>query len=292
MRRFAEYLNLQGLSVNTCAAYYRSIMLMSVFCEDDPLQLSDEQLRKYFVYVKCQKKWSPKTIRGAVASGKHFYESMLKRKCSILNEIRARDTESLPEVLNVDEIRRIFRCFDLRRYRTPLLLCYASGLRISECLHVGVDDIKGTDNKLLVRKGKGGKDRYTILSTPMYRELKRYWLQHQNKRWLFPEVNRGSSDSEDVCKRMQSAKYAMGTAGPMNAMTKAVKSAGVTRKATAHTLRHSFATHLIEEGVSSAQIQEYMGHASPETTAIYLHLTPVCHQKALTCIDNLVDAIL
>ena len=292
MLRFAEYLSLRGLLDLTCVAYYRDIRKVGEYYNCDPNGVDEERLRKYFVHVKCVKHWGPKTIRQSVASCKHYYRGVLKRKYLMLDDIKARDHESLPDVLSVEEIRRVFRSFKLRRYRTPMLLSYASGLRISECLRLSIDDIKGDANKLLIRKGKGAKDRYTILSEPMYHELQRYWLEHRNVRWVFPSVGRGESSSDEVRARMGSSVNSMLKSAPSNALTAAAKRSGVTRGASCHTLRHSFATHLLEAGVPITQVQEYLGHASVETTTIYTHLTTVCHEKALDCINDLVRSVL
>lgn len=292
MARFAEHLALRSFADTTQENYYRAVRLISEFHGSDPASVDEEGLRRYFVHAKCRKEWAPKSMRQSLAGAKHFYRGMLRQKCAILGEIKARDRESLPAVLDGCEIRRIFAQIRLRRYRTPLLLLYASGLRISECIHLTVDDIKGSANKLFVCKGKGGKDHYTILSTAVYRELQRYWLHHRNPRWLFPEVGRGSRKSVDVCRRMREAADPMGKGSLQQTLAKAVQRAGITKNASPHTLRHSFATHLIEAGVPITQVQEYLGHAHVETTTIYTHLTPVCHQKAVDCIEGLVTPIL
>lgn len=292
MERFAEHLALRSFADITQENYYRAIRKIAEFHGADPASLDEEALRRYFVYAKCRKEWCPQTMRQALAGAKHFYRRMLRQKCGILGEIKAKDRESLPGVLDGREIQRIFVGIRLRRYRTPLLLLYASGLRISECIHLTVDDIKGSANKLLVRNGKGGKDHYTILSTAVYQELKRYWCHHRNPRWLFPEVGRGSRKTADVCRRMREATDPMGKGSLQQTLGRAVLEAGITKEAHPHTLRHSFATHLLEAGVPITQVQEYLGHAHVETTTIYTHLTPVCHQKAVDCIEGLVTPIL
>ena len=201
-------------------------------------------------------RWAPKSIRQSLAGAKLFYREMLKRDWAIFTDIKARDRASLPTVATRDELRRIFVNIPLRRYRTPLLLCYASGLRISECIHLTPDDIFGADNKLLVRAGKGGKDHYTILSTAVYRELRRYWLHHRNPRWIFPEVGQGSSRSKEVCLRMSRARDPMGKSSLRHTLLNAVRMAGITKNIYPHVRRHSFATHLLEAGVPITQAPE------------------------------------
>ncbi len=292
MQRFAEFLALRGKAFRTQEGYYRAIRLVSEFLHRDPALVDEEGLRQYFVHLKCEKVWAPKSIRQALAGAKLFYREMLQRDWSLFDDIKAPDRESLPVVLTAQEILRLFACIPLRRYRTPLLLCYASGLRISECVHLTPDSIFGSANKLFVRTGKGGKDHYTILGTAVYRELRSYWRHHRNRLWIFPEVGQGSPRSQEVCLRMSRARDPMGKTSLRHTLLNAVRMAKITKKATCHTLRHSFATHLLEAGVPITQVQEYLGHAHVETTTIYTHLTPVCHQKAVDCIDGLMGKIL
>lgn len=292
MGRFAEYLSLRGFAFTTQQNYYRAIRLIGEFHGADPAGVDEEALRRYFVEVKCRKDWAPKSLRQALAGAKHFYRGMLKQACPLFDDIRAPDRKSLPIVLDQGEIVRIFARIPLRRYRTPLLLCYASGLRISECIHLTPDDVKGAANKLFIRASKGGKDHYTILSTAVYQELRRYWRHHCNPRWLFPEVGLGPRDSKSVARRMGRARDPMGKSRLQQTLQEAVRQARITKNASPHTLRHSFATHLLEAGVPITQVQEYLGHAHVETTTIYTHLTPVCHEKAVDCIEHLVTPLL
>lgn len=292
MQRFAEFLALRGFAFTTQQNYYRAIRLIGEFHSCDPAGLDEEALRRYFVHAKCDRDWAPKSLRQALAAGKHFYRGMLKQLCPLFDDIRAPDRQSLPIVLDQSELARIFPRIPFRRYRTPLLLCYASGLRISECIHLTVDDVKGSANKLFIRASKGGKDHYTILSTAMYRQLRDYWRHHRNPRWLFPEVGLGPRRSNDVAKRMGKAREPMGKSRLQQSLQEAVRQARITKNASPHTLRHSFATHLLEAGVPITQVQEYLGHAHVETTTIYTHLTPVCHRKAVDCIEGLVIPLL
>lgn len=259
MERFAEHLALQDFAFTTQQNYYRAIRLIAEFHGADPASLDEEALRRYFVHAKCERKLASQSMRGALAGAKQFYRGMLKRACPVFGDIKARDRRELPTVLDREEVKRVFARIGLRRYRTPLLLLYASGLRISECIQLKPDHIKGAANKLFVHAGKGGKDHYTILSTAMYRELKRYWLHHRNPRWIFPEVGLGSSRSQEVCRRMGRAKDPMGKSGLRHTLLDAVRMAGITKDAHPHTFRHSFATHLLEMGVPITQVQSISG---------------------------------
>lgn len=292
MLRFAEYLELQDFRDRTIEGYYRVPHVISKHFAKDPALLSEENLRAFFVHARCERDWAPKTIRKFVAGSKHFYRGMLGQECLILNDIKSKDREILPTVLTLDEIRRIFSHVRFHRYRMPLLLIFACGLRVSECVNLTVDDIDGPGNRLFIRDGKGGKDRYTILSTPVYHALRTYWGRHRNPKWIFPAVGYGSMSSELACKHMREATDSMHPHALSARMREASKAAGITKKSTCHILRHSFATHLAAAGVPLHQIQAYLGHAHIETTMVYAHLTPINHQQAIELIDALIEPIL
>ncbi|MFP4203528.1 MAG: tyrosine-type recombinase/integrase [Opitutales bacterium] len=230
MQRFASHLELQDFRARTIHGYYRQMRLIADHFWQDPARLSDQELRDYYVYTRCELEWAPKTMRTSLSAAKHFYRGMLKRKCPVLDDIKARDREHLPDVLTQEEVRRLFPRIPLRRYRTPLLLMYACGLRVRECIHLTVDDISGPDNRLFVRDGKGGKDRWTILSTPMYRELQDYWRIHRNPKWLFPAVGRGASTSAMAAERMRAATDPMDTHSLRTRLLAAARAAKIRKK--------------------------------------------------------------
>lgn len=292
MLRYAEYLELQDFRQTTAANYYRALRLVSEHFDRDPAKLSEEDLRSYFVYVRRDLNWAPKSCRQHLAGLKHFYRGMLGLGFESLDQIKARERETLPTVLTPEEVARVLRAVPLLRYRVPLLLIYACGLRIRDCIHLTVDDVDGPGNRLLIRDSKGGKDRYTILGTPVYEELKRYWCFHKNRKFLFPAVGRGLRNSQGAATHMATATEPMDTNSLRTHLRKAAQKAGVTKQVTTHILRHSFATHLAEKGVPLHQIQSYLGHAHIETTTIYTHLTPISHVEAIGYVDDLVAPIL
>jgi site-specific recombinase XerD len=292
MLRFAEYLELQDFRQTTSGNYYRAVGLIAKHFDRDPASLGEEDVRAYFVHVRGILNWAPKSCRQHLAAMKHFYRGMLGRAFESLDQIKARDRETLPTVLMPEEVARVISAVPLLRYRVPLLLIYACGLRVRECVHLTVDDIDGTGNRLFVRDGKGGKDRYTILGTPVYGELRRYWCFHKNRKFVFPAVGRGLRDSGGAASHMAVATEPMDTNSLRTHLRKAAQKAGVTKKVTCHILRHSFATHLAAMGVPLHQIQAYLGHQHIETTTVYTHLTPISHVEAIGYVNELVATIL
>jgi len=292
MLRFAEYLELQDFRQSTASNYYRALRLISEHFDRDPAKLTEEDLRSYFVYVRSVRNWAPKSCRQHLAGSKHFYRGMLGLGFESLDQIKARDRDTLPDVLTPEEVARVLNAVPLLRYRVPLILIYACGLRVRECVELSVDDIDGPGNRLLVRDGKGGKDRYTILGNPVYEELRRYWRFHQNRKLLFPAVGRGLRNSAGAAAHMGIATEPMDTNSLRTHLRKAAQKVGVSKKVTTHILRHSFATHLAAKGVPIHQIQAYLGHAHIETTTVYTHLTPINHIEAIGYVDELVASIL
>ena len=292
MLRFAEYLELQDFRHTTKCNYYRALRIISEHFKCDPCILSQEQLRCFFVHLRCELNWAPKSTRQFLAAAKHFFRGMLGREYAALDAIKARDRERLPTVLSVEELQRLFRAIRLNRYRVPLLLIYSCGLRVRECTHLSVNDIDGPANRLFIHDGKGGKDRYTILSTRVYRLLQDYWRKHHNRHWVFPAVGRGSPDADKVRARMRIATEPMDTHGLGLRLLEGARAAGITKRVTCHILRHSFATHLAAAGVPLHQLQAYLGHAHIETTTVYTHLTPINHIEAIGYIEALIEPIL
>jgi|TARA_B110000495_G_C23024887_1_gene608812 site-specific recombinase XerD len=210
-----------------------------------------------------------------------FYADMLGKKWKLWDIATCRDKKRLPVVLTQDEIALLFANVELGRHRTPLRLMYCCGLRLDELVHLTIDDIEPT--RILVRDGKGGKDRYVPLPPAMYKELCRYWAKHRNPKWIFPSAGRG--DPNDPRAAMKASKRPYGKGALSLALRKAVRKAGIRKKATAHTLRHSYATHLLEQGLNLRQLQLNLGHEDIRTTTLYTHMTPIGHEQCMRHVE-------
>jgi len=161
MAQFADLLALRYDANRTRHSYYRQLRLIHQHFNCDPSTITEAQLREYFLFVKLKKHWKPKSIRQALASARVFFVELLgKPDWTIFSQIRAKDHDTLPAVLTRQQVQGLLAHIRLRRYRTPLKLIYCCGLRLSECLGLTIHDIRGKENKLLVRQGKGDKDRW------------------------------------------------------------------------------------------------------------------------------------
>jgi site-specific recombinase XerD len=266
-------------------AYYRALRLLYEHFGKNPKYLTQKQLRSYLIYLKEERGWCASSLRQSIASCRMFYRGMLGKNWKLWDVVEVRDRKRLPTVLTMEEVPAILREVRFGRYRVPLQLIYCCGLRLSEARHLELIDIEGKQNRLKVCQGKGGKERYVPLSQTMYQRLRQYWKKHRNPRWLFPTAGRGRN--KDVAKRMGETDTPMGMGSLQNAFRHARKAAGVKKKASIHTLRHSYATHLLALGVNIRQLQLYLGHEDIDTTTIYTHLIPFGEEQSLEHIEHI-----
>jgi integrase/recombinase XerD len=287
MARFADRLALRYDANRTRHAYYRQMRLIHQHLKCDPATLTEEQLRDYFLFIKLKKQWKPKSIRQALAATRMFFVDLQGHDdWSVFSQIRTKDHDTLPAVLTRPQVHDVLSLIRLRRYRTPIKLIYCCGLRLSECLGLTIHDIKGTENKLFIRHSKGHRDRVVPLPTSMYQELRNYWIFHRHPLLLFPNVGRGDNNPKSLAGRMRQATAPMPCSSLQRLMVIARKQLNIPA-ATIHSLRHSFATHLLEAGAHLHTIQQLLGHKQITTTMVYLHLTHQSTRDALRLMDEL-----
>lgn len=289
-RSLGDFARLLGLRYNlarTRHAYYRQMRLIADHFQSDPAGLGEEQLRDYILHVKTRKQWKPKTIRQAAAAARMFFVELLGHDgWTVFSQIRARDEEQLPAVMTRGEVVALLRHIRLRRYRIPLKLIYCCGLRLSECLNLTVHDIDADQRKLWVRRGKGARDRMVPIAAAMVEDLRRYWAFHRHRLLLFPNAGRGACRPDQLAARMRAATAPI----PVSSLQRLILVARqqlALPQATVHTLRHSFATHLVEAGASIHTVKELLGHRSIDTTMVYLHLTHRSRQDCRELVERL-----
>ncbi len=285
IKQLAEHLSLRSLSSRTRGEYLRYIRKLAAHCGKDPATLQEEEARAYLLYLKEQKRYAPSSMRIAAAALRFFYNEVLGRGWRLFSIVRSPDLQRLPIVLSREEVRRLLGVLKEERFRVILQLIYSCGLRVGEAVKLEVRDVHSGQRRLHIREAKGGKDRYVPLAEPMLATLRSFWKTHRHPRLLFPAVGRGWR--ERALERAQSAEGAMSVSSIQHCFRLACAQAGIKLQATPHTLRHSYATHLLEEGISLRQIASYLGHSSLDTTVIYTHLTAVSEARALGAIDKL-----
>ena len=275
-QRMIEDMQLHGFAERTQEAYLLAVRQLAKYCRKSPDQIDEEELRQYFLFLKNEKHAARATCTIALCGIKFFFQQTLGREWKTFAFLRPPKEKKLPVVLSVGEVGRVLACVHRQRYRVCLTLLYACGLRLLEGVHLHVKDIDGERQLLHIHQGKGGKDRYVPLPSTCLKMLRQHWLTHRNPLWLFP------SPLED------DGNHPMNESGVQRAFCAALQESGIHKKATVHTLRHSYATHLLEAGVNLRIIQSYLGHASPATTAIYTHLTSTTETQTRQTLDEIV----
>jgi len=265
-QRMLEDMDLRGFSVRTQTSYVRSVLALSRYYKRSPDTLSDEEIRQYFVHLKCERKLARQTVTIALCGIKFFIQTTLKRDFSLTGVPVPKRHKKLPVVLSLAEVRTILGKVRTLRFQACLKLIYGCGLRLEACRRLAPGDIDSARGVVVIRNAKGGTDRQVPLPPTLLPLLREYWKTHRNRRWLFPAEScghrRGSPSERHI---------------PLSAIQKAFqlarKDAGIAKAAHVHTLRHSWATHLLEANINLRLIQEWLGHRSPATTSAYTHMT-------------------
>jgi integrase/recombinase XerD len=279
-QRMIEDLQLRGYSTSTQKLYVSSVRQLCEHFNKSPGKITEENLREYFLYGKNVKKWSRSTSTVALCGIKFFYDNTIKRPWPTLLFIRPGHNKKLPVVLSRDEVHKLLHSIRLLRYRVCLTTIYSCGLRLSEGIHLKVEDIDGDRGFINIRQSKGNKDRNVPLPRKTLQLLRQQWKEHRNDVWLFPSAVHGGANRPDATKPISKSSV-------QTAFRKALKTAGIHKKATVHTLRHSWATHLLEAGINLRLIQVWLGHSTPSTTSIYTHLTKTAQTVAVKSINAL-----
>jgi site-specific recombinase XerD len=279
--RMIQDLQLRGYSKSTQSAYVNAVRQLCDHYEKNPGKITEEDLRNYFLYCKNVKNWSRSTSTVALCAIKFFFENTIERKWPTLLFIRAGREKKLPVVLSHEEVLNILSRIRLLRYRVCLKTIYSCGLRLSEAINIKVEDIDSARGFLCVH-GKCSKDRYVPLPNKTLAYLREQWVSHRNPVWIFPSAKNGES-------AMTEAQMPIGKGSVQAAFRAALKQSGINKKATVHSLRHSYATMLLEKGTNLRLIQTYLGHSSPNTTSVYTHLTPKAQEQAAGSINDLMN---
>jgi site-specific recombinase XerD len=274
-----ECLQLRGFSERTQEAYLRAVRQLADHYKKSPDLVTEEELRQYFLYIKNVKKYARPTTTIALCGIKFFFQQTLGRQWTSFELIRPAPEKKLPTILSVEEVRKILSLIRLPRYRVCLTTIYSCGLKLGEGINLQVADIDSARMVLHVRHGKGGKDRYVALPERTLEMLREYWKSHRNPVLMFP------SEGKDHIELSKSTEP-MHKSSVQDAFRAALKVSGIHKRASVHTLRHSWATHLLEAGVNLRLIQEYLGHSSPATTSVYTHLTATAQRLGAEAINR------
>jgi site-specific recombinase XerD len=272
-RRMIQDMELRGLKPNTQQAYLDAVKHLAQHYGRSPDRLSEEELRQYFVRLSKDRRCAKSTLRVRLFAVKFLFRHTLRRPLPLFDLIRLPRDRKLPTVLSRQEVRRVLKCIRWQAARMTAVVMYSCGLRVTAATRLRPRDIDSRRMVLCVRNGKGRKDRYVPLPQRTLELLRAYWREHRPGHWLFPD----RSGSKPI--RREAVLSCVRAAG---------RDAKLTKPICCHTLRHSYATHLLEDGVDLRTIQALLGHRSIRSTIGYLHLT----QKAIKNVHRSVNDLM
>lgn len=274
MTRVHENCELRNLSANTILSYSRCIRKFFEFYPDsEPGSQGTEEIRNYLLHLIKEKKQSISTLDTIYSALKFLYNTVLGQPWELSPVPRVKSENKLPVILSSEEIIDLLNAAVNIKHKAILSVIYSAGLRATEAAQLKISDIDSKRMQIRIVNSKGAKDRYTILSEKTLHILREYWKEYRPQDWLFP-----SRYIEDhICYK-----------GISFIFHKYKKIAGITKPVSVHSLRHSFATHLLENGVDLHHIQLLLGHSSPKTTTVYLHVRRTDLQKIVSPFDIII----
>lgn len=290
--KFQQFVELKDFRPPTKKEYVRYVRKCAEHFGCDPLTLSEDQLRAYFLFLRQVKRYSRSPMKAAKFSLRSFFVDCHGiTGWRVFQEVRIAEPLVLPVVLSRQDVASVLGAVREPRIGVCLELIYHCGLRVGEAVAVQVRDLheSRTDHpRLHVRQGKGGHDRYVPMSPRMVQRLRHWWRQHQHPVWLFPGPGTGWRErGRTATQAAAKATSHLSVSAVQHTFRLARAQSGIHAAASPHTLRHSYATHLLEEGVSLRQISQYLGHASLDTTVIYTHLTALSEARTRAALETL-----
>ena len=275
-QRMLEDMKLRNFAAGTQKNYIAHVAAFARFFGQSPDQLDQEAVRQYLLHLIEERKLSAESVNQHSSALKFFYLTTLEMPWSDYDFPRAKRPRRLPVVLSHEEVVRFFDFVPSLKYRAALMTCYGAGLRISEAVALKVSDVDSQRMLIRVEQGKGRKDRYTMLSPRLLEMLRVYWRAARPDNYLFPSWRTGKHIAQESLR---------------NAAHEAWLRSGLRKRVTAHTLRHSFATHLLESGTDIRVIQVLLGHSQIDTTARYTAVTPQLIGATSSPLDQLHQAV-
>jgi len=266
-------LSIRKYSRRTIKSYIRINRDFLLFSGKRPEEIENKDVNEYLYYVVNQKKVAASTLNVVINALKFFYGEVLKKNF-IFEVKRPKKDKKLPIVLSKEEVKRILDVTTNIKHKAILMLMYSGGLRVGEIVRLKLEDIDAERGVIHIRGSKRRKDRYTILSKSALVVLRKYYVQYNSKKWLFE----GSRPGKHISTRTVQAIF-----------KHACEKAGIKKEVSAHSLRHSFATHLLESGVDLRYIQEILGHKSSKTTEIYTHVSKASIARIRSPLDTILE---
>lgn len=271
-RRMIQDMRLRGLAEGTQRTYVEAVRNLARHFNRSPDKLTEDDIRQFFVHLTETRRLANSTVHVHLFAIKFLFRHTLRRPLPVLDLIRAKRRKKLPVVLSRREVRQLLAHIRRPPARMSASMMYTCGLRVSEAIHLRAEDIDSQRMVVCVRNGKGGKDRYVPLPRRTLQVLRAYWREHRPEYWLFPD----RSGHKPILRN-----------AVLRCIRAAAHDANLTKRVSCHTLRHSYATHLLEYGVDLRSIQGLLGHQSIRSTIVYLHLTQRARNNLQRSLDDL-----
>jgi site-specific recombinase XerD len=295
LAKFTAFVQLKDFRGPTQKEYVRYVRRLGDHYQCAPATLIEDQVRAYYLELRQVRKFGASAMKVAQCALRAFFQDCLQiTGWTVFGELRIAPPQTLARVLAREEVATLLQAVELPRYRAVLGLIYHTGLRVGEAVRVEGRDLRDTHTehpRLHVRCGKGGQDRFVPFAPAMLKELRDWWKTHRHPMFLFPGPTTGWRERSPPADAAARADTHLSVSAVQNTFRLARAASGVPVQATVHTLRHCYATHRLEEGVSLRLISQYLGHASLETTVIYTHLTPLNEARTRTALDVLPRAV-
>ena len=266
---------LRGLSKNTQDEYYTKVKIFQDYFDKPATELTEKDIREFLHYLTTERKLTSGSVNSYNSGLRFLYGVTLNVNLNYKQIPRHRKQRKFPDILTREEIQKVFDVCDNLRDKCILMTTYGAGLRLNEVACLKVSDIDSQKMQLLIRAGKGAKDRYALLSQTNLEILRDYWKAYRPKEWLF--YSRVDTGTHITSRAVQ------------NIFHKAIDKANITKRLTMHSLRHSFATHLLESGTSIFHIKQLLGHSDISTTCFYLHLLKIESLNVKSPLDMLAE---
>jgi len=272
LEKFSKQIRIENYSEQTIKNYLSALNLFLEYIQNLNIkEVTDKDIQDYLYYCKSKKKYSYSSMKQVIAAISYLYKKVFNKPIPDALKVKFRKPNTLPNVLSQKEISKILSVTTNLKHKTILLLIYSAGLRLGELLNLKISDIDSQSMKIHIRQGKGKKDRYIMLSENVLNILREYYKMYKPEEFIIEGQNGGKYSPKSV----------------QSVFKRALLKAGIKKKATVHTLRHSFATHLLDDGTDIRYIQELLGHKRLETTQIYTHVSSYSINKIKSPADKL-----
>ena len=278
--KMVEDLQLAGKAKRTVYGYVREVRKLADFHQKSPAKITENDLRSYLLHQIIDQEVASGSQSVTLSGIKFFYRTTCPRKWKVLDQTKINYGSALPEVITQRQVFQMIDACRTFRMKSFIWVTYTLGLRISEAANLQVGDIDSERMMVHVHRGKGAKDRYIPLAESTLAVLRALWIEHRNPKFVFPAKGRNHQDGSK-------SKTHVSISTVQSAIKKITEQLNFGKKVSTHTLRHSYATHLLEAGVSLKAIQKYLGHKSLQTTMIYLHLTETAEADSRKIINKL-----